>query len=144
MAGSQWPPVLPRAPRAPQDKSTLSEEHLPALAEILGDEDKAKEVGGAAAHAWRARQPPPWQAQAAPLLDPGKCPELHVLSHAPRRVPQVLDAARASMGQDISPIDLINMSTFASRVIKLAEYRWGGGEGARRGRAAASVACPRP
>mmetsp|Transcript_17180 Transcript_17180/g.44988 ORF Transcript_17180/g.44988 Transcript_17180/m.44988 type:complete len:485 (+) Transcript_17180:236-1690(+) len=61
-----------------KDKSTLSEEHLPALTEILGDEAKAKEV---------------------------------------------LDAARASMGQDISPIDLINMSTFASRVIKLAEYR---------------------
>ena len=65
-------------PDHPQDKSQLSEEHLPELSEVLGDEGKAKEV---------------------------------------------LDAARASMGQDISPIDLINMSTFASRVIKLAEYR---------------------
>ena len=27
------------------------------------------------------------------------------------------------MGQDISPIDLINIQTFASRVISLAEYR---------------------
>lgn len=37
--------------------------------------------------------------------------------------PQVLDAAKASMGQDISPIDLINIETFARRVINLAEYR---------------------
>jgi nucleolar protein 56 len=27
------------------------------------------------------------------------------------------------MGQDISPIDLINIETFARRVINLAEYR---------------------
>lgn len=27
------------------------------------------------------------------------------------------------MGQDISPIDLINIKTFAARVISLAEYR---------------------
>lgn len=37
---------------------------------------------------------------------------------------QVLDAAKSSMGQDISPIDLINIEMFAKRVIKLAEYRW--------------------
>ncbi|KAF8073028.1 NOP56 [Scenedesmus sp. PABB004] len=36
---------------------------------------------------------------------------------------EVLDAAKASMGQDISPIDLINIETFARRVISLAEYR---------------------
>ena len=35
----------------------------------------------------------------------------------------VLDAARSSMGQDISPIDLINIETFAKRVISMAEYR---------------------
>jgi hypothetical protein len=35
----------------------------------------------------------------------------------------VLDASKASMGQDISPIDLINIETFARRVINLAEYR---------------------
>ena len=32
-------------------------------------------------------------------------------------------AARASMGQDVSPIDLVNIETFATRVIALAEYR---------------------
>uniref|UniRef100_A0A7S1WZH6 Nucleolar protein 56 n=1 Tax=Tetraselmis chuii TaxID=63592 RepID=A0A7S1WZH6_9CHLO len=36
---------------------------------------------------------------------------------------EVLEAAKASMGQDISPIDLINISAFATRVISLAEYR---------------------
>lgn len=61
-----------------KDKSTLSEESLPAITEILGEEEKAREV---------------------------------------------LDAARASMGQDISPIDLINIEAFAKKVIRLAEYR---------------------
>ncbi|KAG2498922.1 hypothetical protein HYH03_003112 [Edaphochlamys debaryana] len=61
-----------------KDKSTLSEEKLPAMTEILADEAKSKEI---------------------------------------------LDAARASMGQDISPIDLLNIEVFALRVIKLAEYR---------------------
>ncbi|KAJ1966506.1 Nucleolar protein 56 [Dipsacomyces acuminosporus] len=36
---------------------------------------------------------------------------------------QILDAARASMGTDISEIDLLNIETFASRVISLTEYR---------------------
>lgn len=35
----------------------------------------------------------------------------------------VLDAARSSMGTDISDIDLINIDRFASRVVQLAEYR---------------------
>eukprot|EP00884_Botryococcus_braunii_P017528 jgi/Botrbrau1/4459/Bobra.0348s0044.2 len=61
-----------------RDKSSLSEESLPALAEIVGDEEKAMEI---------------------------------------------LAASRSSMGQDISPIDLINIESFARRVINLAEYR---------------------
>eukprot|EP00218_Dolichomastix_sp_CCMP3274_P007939 CAMPEP_0170144548 /NCGR_PEP_ID=MMETSP0033_2-20121228/14317_1 /TAXON_ID=195969 /ORGANISM="Dolichomastix tenuilepis, Strain CCMP3274" /LENGTH=509 /DNA_ID=CAMNT_0010381055 /DNA_START=220 /DNA_END=1749 /DNA_ORIENTATION=- len=61
-----------------KDKSQASEEHLPGMTEILGDEDKSKEV---------------------------------------------LEAARSSMGQDISPIDLVNIEQFAKRVISLAEYR---------------------
>ena len=36
---------------------------------------------------------------------------------------EILEAARSSMGQDISPIDLVNIETFAQRVIALAEYR---------------------
>jgi nucleolar protein 56 len=61
-----------------KDKSTLTDEALPALTEITADEDKAKEV---------------------------------------------IEAAKASMGQDISPVDLINIEAFAKRVIELAEYR---------------------
>lgn len=35
----------------------------------------------------------------------------------------IVDAARSSMGMDISPLDLINIELFASRVISLVEYR---------------------
>lgn len=36
---------------------------------------------------------------------------------------EILEAARASMGQDISEIDMINIENFADRVIHLANYR---------------------
>ncbi|KAI3727034.1 hypothetical protein L1987_66842 [Smallanthus sonchifolius] len=36
---------------------------------------------------------------------------------------EVIEAAKASMGQDLSPIDLINVKMFAQRVMDLAEYR---------------------
>jgi len=36
---------------------------------------------------------------------------------------EVIGAAKSSMGQDISPVDLINIEAFAKRVISLAEYR---------------------
>ncbi|WZY83708.1 hypothetical protein YC2023_030092 [Brassica napus] len=61
-----------------EDKSKLSEEHIPMLTEVLGDEDKAREV---------------------------------------------VEAGKASMGQDLSPLDLINVQTFAQRVMGLADYR---------------------
>ncbi|CAI0446379.1 unnamed protein product [Linum tenue] len=61
-----------------EDKSKLSEDNLPELTEVLGDEDKAKEV---------------------------------------------IEAAKASMGQDLNPVDMINIQMFAQRVMELAEYR---------------------
>ncbi|CAH9054656.1 unnamed protein product [Cuscuta epithymum] len=61
-----------------EDKSQLSDESLPDLTEIVGDEDKAKEI---------------------------------------------VVAAKASMGQDLSPVDLINVKQLAHRVMDLAEYR---------------------
>ncbi|KAG8388083.1 hypothetical protein BUALT_Bualt02G0088300 [Buddleja alternifolia] len=61
-----------------EDKSELSEDKLSGLTDIVGDEDKAKEI---------------------------------------------IEAAKASMGQDLSPIDLINVKQFAQRVMDLAEYR---------------------
>lgn len=39
------------------------------------------------------------------------------------KVQAIFDAARSSMGMDISPIDLINIEIFATRVVALAEYR---------------------
>ncbi|CAG2055691.1 unnamed protein product, partial [Timema podura] len=35
----------------------------------------------------------------------------------------ILDASRSSMGMDISPVDLLNIEMFASRVVSLADYR---------------------
>ncbi|KAK4378837.1 hypothetical protein RND71_000699 [Anisodus tanguticus] len=60
------------------DKSQLSEDKISALTEIVGDEDKAKEI---------------------------------------------VEAAKASMGQDLSPVDMINVNLFAQRVMDLVEYR---------------------
>ncbi|KAL0796432.1 hypothetical protein Bca101_067809 [Brassica carinata] len=53
-------------------------DYIPMLTEVLGDEDKAKEV---------------------------------------------VEAGKASMGQDLSPLDLINVQTFAKKVMDLADYR---------------------
>lgn len=61
------------------DKSTLSEELIPKLMDIIDDDET------------RARN--------------------------------VIDAARSSMGTDISPIDLINIKNFADRVVGLSQYR---------------------
>ncbi|XP_057970378.1 nucleolar protein 56-like [Malania oleifera] len=61
-----------------ENKSELSEDKIPGLTDILGDEDKAKEI---------------------------------------------VEAAKASMGQDLSPIDLINVKQCAQRVMDLSEYR---------------------
>ena len=35
----------------------------------------------------------------------------------------IIDASKSSMGMDISPIDLINIEMFSSRVIDMFEYR---------------------
>ncbi|NXY89184.1 NOP56 protein, partial [Alcedo cyanopectus] len=37
----------------------------------------------------------------------------------------ILEASRSSMGMDISPLDLINIESFSSRVISLCQYRRG-------------------
>ncbi|XP_070550227.1 nucleolar protein 56-like, partial [Ptychodera flava] len=39
------------------------------------------------------------------------------------KVKAIFDSSRSSMGMDISPIDLINIESFASRVIALSNYR---------------------
>jgi RNA processing factor Prp31 len=57
------------------------------------------------------------------LTDDSKKGELVEVLGDEGKAQEVMDAARHSMGQDISPIDLINIETFAKRVINLAEYR---------------------
>ncbi|OIW18295.1 hypothetical protein TanjilG_31435 [Lupinus angustifolius] len=61
-----------------EDKSKLTGDNISDLTDIVGDEDKAKEI---------------------------------------------VDAAKSSMGQDLSPVDLINVQQFAQRVMDLSEYR---------------------
>jgi len=56
-------------------------------------------------------------------LDESKLDALEEIIGDSGKAQAVLDASRSSMGMDISPIDLINIECFASRVIKLAEYR---------------------
>ena len=56
-------------------------------------------------------------------LDESKLEALEEIIGDSTKAQAVLDASRSSMGMDISPIDLINIESFASRVIKLAEYR---------------------
>ncbi|CAL5085272.1 unnamed protein product [Urochloa decumbens] len=60
------------------NKSDLAEKDIPALANLTGDDDKAKEI---------------------------------------------VEAAKASMGQDLSPVDLINVQQSAQKVMNLSEYR---------------------
>ncbi|KAL9594150.1 MAG: hypothetical protein Q9219_007187 [cf. Caloplaca sp. 3 TL-2023] len=45
------------------------------------------------------------------------------VNHDAEIAQSVIDAAKVSMGQDISENDMENVTTFASKVVKLAEYR---------------------
>ncbi|CAK9780757.1 putative small nuclear ribonucleo protein [Cutaneotrichosporon oleaginosum] len=57
-------------------------------------------------------------------LDEDKLEDMQeILDDDETRARNVLDAARASMGSDINEVDLLNISNFAERVVKLAEYR---------------------
>lgn len=46
-----------------------------------------------------------------------------ILDNDETRAKNVIDAARASMGTDMSDLDAINVLNFAQRVVELAEYR---------------------
>ena len=52
-----------------------------------------------------------------------RLPELERVVMDADKAKAVLDASKHSMGMDISDIDLLNIETFAQRVMKLAEYR---------------------
>ncbi|KAJ3161619.1 snoRNP complex protein nop56 [Geranomyces variabilis] len=49
--------------------------------------------------------------------------QLEAVAGDPIKAKQILDAARASMGTDISEIDMTNILSFAERVVSLTDYR---------------------
>merc|ERR1712045_984262 len=54
---------------------------------------------------------------------PGPFEKLEEILMDSARAQAIIDASKSSMGMDISPIDLFNIETFASRVIGLTDYR---------------------
>ncbi|KAK0221489.1 putative SIK1-involved in pre-rRNA processing [Armillaria fumosa] len=57
-------------------------------------------------------------------LTEDKLPEIEAILEDNSTVAQnILDAARGSMGSSLSEIDMLNISTFAIRVVSLSEYR---------------------
>jgi len=56
-------------------------------------------------------------------LDESFLPGLEEITSDREKAQQILDAAKSSMGTDISPIDLINIERFADRVVELTKYR---------------------
>lgn len=57
-------------------------------------------------------------------LDEDKLPDLAALLDDDTTVAQnILDAARGSMGSGLSDIDMLNISSFATRVVSLSDYR---------------------
>ena len=85
-------------------RSSLTEETLPALAAVLGEGEGG--AGGAAAAAGEEAE-----AAAAADVEEGSVAR------------QILEAARTSMGMDISELDLANVSRFTNRLVALARYR---------------------
>jgi len=56
-------------------------------------------------------------------LNADKFEELESILMDSARAQAVIDASKSSMGMDISPVDLLNIDMFASRVIGITEYR---------------------
>jgi len=83
--------------------------HFPELSKIIKDNymfaDLAKLIGDRAA------------------LTDAKLPEIAAVTMDEGMAKQVLDASKASMGMDMSPVDRIHIDSFATRVVSLARYR---------------------
>ena len=52
-----------------------------------------------------------------------KSEELEAILMDSAQAQAVINASKSSMGMDISPVDLLNIDMFASRVISITEYR---------------------
>uniref|UniRef100_A0A914XM73 Nucleolar protein 56 n=1 Tax=Plectus sambesii TaxID=2011161 RepID=A0A914XM73_9BILA len=57
------------------------------------------------------------------INDEGKVEELQEVVENEEKVAEIVEAARTSMGMDISLMDLLNIERFADRVASLTEYR---------------------
>jgi len=86
-------------------RSSLTEETLPALAGVLG------EAGGVGADGQGADGEEGEEGGAKAEVEEGSVAR------------QILEAARTSMGMDISELDLANVSLFTGRLVALARYR---------------------
>jgi nucleolar protein 56 len=89
------------------NKSDLSEKDIPALADLIGDEDKAKEI-----------------------VEAAKASMGNINVHNSffffvfGEVVLLFNSNLVcNSGQDLSPVDLINVQQFAQRVMNLSEYR---------------------
>lgn len=91
-----------------EDKAKLAEDKIPELTEIVGDEDKAKEIVEAAKASMGTH-----------LFLELKSSHRFEFSDLVILIHVIL----LSAGQDLSPIDLINVHQFAQRVMDLSEYR---------------------
>jgi len=56
-------------------------------------------------------------------LTADKLEELEAVLMDSSRAQAIIDASKSSMGMDISPVDLLNIDMFASRVIGISDYR---------------------
>jgi len=56
-------------------------------------------------------------------LSEDNLPALEEITESAELAQEILDAARASMGTDIAEIDLVNIESFAERVVQLSNYR---------------------
>jgi nucleolar protein 56 len=56
-------------------------------------------------------------------LTDASLPSIEAIVDDPEIAARVIDAAKKSMGSDISPIDMLNIEHFATRVVELTKYR---------------------
>lgn len=83
--------------------------HFPELVRIVNENYQYAQVCRIVGNRKTINNETPGKIEAA-LLDSAKAHE-------------IIDAARSSMGMDVSDIDLVNILTFANRVVALTEYR---------------------
>lgn len=83
--------------------------HFPELVKISGD----NYIFAKLAHLIQHKE----------TLDETKLPAMEEILMDAGKAKDVLEAARMSMGQEISEVDMLNISRFALRVVKLSEYR---------------------